>query len=319
MVAVKRQMALKRTSLLTLLLLITMVLACSGVLVRSSKTGRRRNTNNEMKGQGALTEGACQGFECGIGQECKMTTEGETICVCIQHCEHQGIRLLCASNGVTYTSECELQRAACRHDAQLFIEHDGVCASLRTDSAKTMSSLNSREHPIACYQDQRDTLQREIVDWLQAIHLPSVLGESSYEALLQDCFVRFDDSQNEFLEPSEFLKFIEHNETLQKASDLYRDYEEDTLLRGLCVDALLAEADENFDWKLSLSEFMKVMMPGFIPPTKLCSLDGKYFMDGEEKRSKCNVCVCACGNWVCTANVCDGKLIAEREFRDVIA
>ncbi|XP_038065019.1 follistatin-related protein 1-like isoform X1 [Patiria miniata] len=309
-------MALKLTSLL----IITLVLTSCEVLTKTGKANRGRHIKKEWRGERKATEAdskslpsqadVCAGVECGVGKECTLTTDGEASCVCVQECRRHRSRLLCASDGVTYTNECELQRAACRGGIQLFIEHEGVCAPLPTDPTPT-SSPASRTHPIACYQDQRDTLQREIVEWLQGVRASAGPGDNAYEALLEDYFARFDDTQDNFLEPTEFLKFVEHNETLQKTTDdLNQYYEEDTLLRSLCVDALLAEADENFDWRLSLSEFKKVMMPGFNPPTKLCSLEGKYFMDGQEKKNKCNICICACGNWVCTANACDGRFIA---------
>ena len=43
---------------------------------------------------------------------------------------------------------------------------------------------------------------------------------------------RFDDTEDALLDPTEFLKFVEHNETLRNATDdLNQDLEEDTLLR----------------------------------------------------------------------------------------
>lgn len=32
------------------------------------------------------------------------------------------------------------------------------------------------------------------------------------------------------------------------------------------------------------------------------------FEDGAETRMECNKCVCACGNWVCTALTCTGAV-----------
>lgn len=37
-----------------------------------------------------------------------------------------------------------------------------------------------------------------------------------------------------------------------------------------------------------------------------CALEDEVFEDGAETRMECNKCVCACGNWVCTALTCTG-------------
>ncbi|XP_072360018.1 uncharacterized protein [Scyliorhinus torazame] len=77
--------------------------------------------------------------------------------------------------------------------------------------------------------------------------------------------------------------------------------------RGLCVDALIELSDENADWKLSFNEFLNCLNPGFVPPEKKCALEDETYEDGAETTVECNRCVCACGNWVCTAMTCDGK------------
>lgn len=38
-----------------------------------------------------------------------------------------------------------------------------------------------------------------------------------------------------------------------------------------------------------------------------CALEDEVFEDGAETRMECNKCVCACGNWVCTALTCTGE------------
>ncbi|KAH0628685.1 hypothetical protein JD844_010107 [Phrynosoma platyrhinos] len=77
--------------------------------------------------------------------------------------------------------------------------------------------------------------------------------------------------------------------------------------RGLCVDALIELSDENADWKLSFNEFLKCLNPAFNPPEKKCALEDETYEDGAETQVECNRCVCACGNWVCTAMTCQGK------------
>lgn len=42
-------------------------------------------------------------------------------------------------------------------------------------------------------------------------------------------------------------------------------------------------------------------------PTE-CALEDEAYEDGAETQVECNRCVCACGNWVCTAMTCTGTL-----------
>ncbi|MGH0164591.1 UNVERIFIED_CONTAM: hypothetical protein FKN15_055845 [Acipenser sinensis] len=85
------------------------------------------------------------------------------------------------------------------------------------------------------------------------------------------------------------------------------DEENNRLLRSLCVDALIELSDENADWKLSFNEFLNCLKPGFNPTEKKCALEDETYEDGAETQVECNRCVCACGNWVCTAMICDAK------------
>lgn len=42
---------------------------------------------------------------------------------------------------------------------------------------------------------------------------------------------------------------------------------------------------------------------------KECALEDEVFEDGAETQMECNKCVCACGNWVCTALACKGGFV----------
>lgn len=44
-----------------------------------------------------------------------------------------------------------------------------------------------------------------------------------------------------------------------------------------------------------------------------CALEDETYEDGAETQVECNRCVCACGNWVCTAMTCTGELKRWRE------
>ncbi|MGH0122178.1 UNVERIFIED_CONTAM: hypothetical protein FKN15_015482 [Acipenser sinensis] len=114
------------------------------------------------------------------------------------------------------------------------------------------------------------------------------------------------DNGDSHLDSNEFLKFIQHNETTVNITN-YMDEENNRLLRSLCVDALIELSDENADWKLSFNEFLNCLKPGFNPTEKKCALEDENYEDGAETQVECNRCVCACGNWVCTAMICDAK------------
>lgn len=43
------------------------------------------------------------------------------------------------------------------------------------------------------------------------------------------------------------------------------------------------------------------------PPPAECALEDETYEDGAETQVECNSCVCACGNWVCTAMTCTGR------------
>lgn len=54
-------------------------------------------------------------------------------------------------------------------------------------------------------------------------------------------------------------------------------------------------------WLFTLKLFSNVT-----PPAE-CALEDETYEDGAETQVECNSCVCACGNWVCTAMTCTGR------------
>ncbi|CDQ93351.1 unnamed protein product [Oncorhynchus mykiss] len=130
--------------------------------------------------------------------------------------------------------------------------------------------------------------------------------------LVSVCMCNYDNGDS-LLDSSELLKFIQHNDSNVDMQS-YADQESNKLLRSvLCVDALIEMSDENTDWKLSFDEFLNCLKPGFNPPEKKCALEDETYKDGAETQVECNRCVCACGNWVCTAMTCNDKTAVVEE------
>uniref|UniRef100_A0A8C0UZ56 Follistatin-related protein 1 n=1 Tax=Cyanistes caeruleus TaxID=156563 RepID=A0A8C0UZ56_CYACU len=239
----------------------------------------------------------CANVFCGAGRECAVTEKGEPTCLCIEKCKPHK-RPVCGSNGKTYLNHCELHRDACLTGSKIQVDYDGHC--------KEKKSENPAASPVVCYQSDRDELRRRVIQWLEAEIIPDgwFSKGSNYSEVLDKYFKSFDDGDSR-LDSTEFLKFVEQNETAINITT-YMDQETNKLLRGLCVDALIELSDENADWKLSFNEFLKCLSPSFNPPEKKCALEDETYEDGAETEVECNRCVCACGNWVCTAMTCEG-------------
>ncbi|XP_032485620.1 follistatin-related protein 1 isoform X1 [Phocoena sinus] len=240
----------------------------------------------------------CANVFCGAGRECAVTEKGEPTCLCIEQCKPHK-RPVCGSNSKTYLNHCELHRDACLTGSKIQVDYDGHC--------KEKKSVSPSASPVVCYQSNRDDLRRRIIQWLEAEIIPDgwFSKGSNYSEILDKYFKNFDNGDSR-LDSSEFLKFVEQNETAINITT-YADQGNNKLLRGLCIDALIELSDENADWKLSFQEFLKCLNPAFNPPEKKCALEDETYADGAETEVDCNRCVCACGNWVCTAMTCDGK------------
>ncbi|CAB1328921.1 unnamed protein product [Coregonus sp. 'balchen'] len=215
----------------------------------------------------------CANVFCGAGRECAVTEKGEPSCLAVSP---QAFSVLAAST--------------VRHTATTVSSHE------------THVSLASRSmvaHDGHC-QD-RNELRHHVIQWLQTEVVPDgwfVKGSNFTEILLK-YFKNYDNGDSQ-MDSSELLKFIQHNDS-------------NVGMQSLCVDALIELSDENTDWKLSFDEFLNCLKPGFNPPEKKCALEDETYEDGAETQVECNRCVCACGNWVCTAMTCTDKTAVVEE------
>uniref|UniRef100_A0A3B4FWN6 Follistatin-like 1a n=1 Tax=Pundamilia nyererei TaxID=303518 RepID=A0A3B4FWN6_9CICH len=148
---------------------------------------------------------------------------------------------------------------------------------------------------VVCFLSDRDWMRERVIQWIQK-EVKDFDGVFVSQA--------YDDGDSQ-LDSNEFLRFLKHNETALNIT--YSDtLQTNLLLRSLCVDALIELSDENADWKLSLTEFINCLTPTYHPTERKCALEDEVFEDGAETQMECNKCVCACGNWVCTALTCNG-------------
>merc|ERR1711936_973280 len=97
------------------------------------------------------------------------------------------------------------------------------------------------------------------------------------------------------LDSGEILSYLSRNKTIGTRA---------VKMRQLCLDALVEEGDVDFDWRLSFLEFSHLLAADYLPSRAICRLGGKSFDDGAETRVECDGCVCACGKWVCTSEMC---------------
>ncbi|MBN3281800.1 FSTL1 protein, partial [Polyodon spathula] len=204
----------------------------------------------------------------------------------VQQCKPHK-RPVCGSNGKTYRNHCELHRDACLTGLKIQVSHDGHCEEKKTDKAAAS--------PIVCYLADRNELRSRVIEWLETEVVPD--GWFSKGSNYTEILHRYFKLANSF----KILAIVVH--TLVYIFQ-YRFL---TCIRSLCVDALIELSDENADWKLSFNEFLNCLKPGFNPTEKKCALEDETYEDGAETQVECNRCVCACGNWVCTAMTCDGK------------
>ncbi|XP_057704352.1 follistatin-related protein 1-like isoform X2 [Corythoichthys intestinalis] len=251
----------------------------------------------------AKEDSVCAETFCGAGRECVSTERGEPVCRCLEQCigsEHW----VCGSNNKSYRNHCELHRDACVTHTKIHVEYVGPCH----EKAEKLDM-----NPMVCFQSDRDWLRDRVIRWVRAEVTSDnqTFYASTVTDLMQSYFQMYDSGDSQ-LDSKEFLSFLNQNETA-----LNLTYSENPdinlLLRSLCVDALIELSDEDADWKLSLAEFINCLTPSFHPPERKCELEDEVLEEGAETRMKCNKCVCACGNWVCTALTCNEPHVDEKD------
>nr|AAP92604.1 Ab2-379 [Rattus norvegicus] len=174
----------------------------------------------------------CANVFCGAGRECAVTEKGEPTCLCIEQCKPHK-RPVCGSNGKTYLNHCELHRDACLTGSKIQVDYDGHC--------KEKKSVSPSASPVVCYQANRDELRRRIIQWLEAEIIPDgwFSKGSNYSEILDKYFKSFDNGDSH-LDSSEFLKFVEQNETAVNIT-AYPNQENNKLLRYNLGDKVYAE------------------------------------------------------------------------------
>jgi len=160
--------------------------------------------------------------------------------------------------------------------------------------------IKAEDIPVACFQNDRNRLREFIISWLQLV-APKEFWYShgmSYSEELWSHFYSMDVDKNKFLDSKEIGDYLDRNRTVRGHQSNSNEH------RQLCLDALVEEGDNNYDWRLSFQEFKRILEEKFVPSAKLCTLDGILYEDGAETRVHCNGCVCACGKWICTSKKC---------------
>ncbi|XP_019624763.1 PREDICTED: follistatin-related protein 1-like isoform X1 [Branchiostoma belcheri] len=252
----------------------------------------------------------CANVMCGAGRECT-EKDGEPTCICIRKCPSHN-KPVCGSNAKSYINHCELHKHACEAGIKIQIKYSGKCKEGEVDDTAVLPTVKPTKPsqptndvvPVVCFAQNRNLLREKISEWIMSETVSPGWFQTGvgFDDVTQQYFQSFDKNSNGKLDSNEFLAFVERNET---AAAIDATSENEVLLRGLCVDALIDISDDDSDWELNLKEFRHCLEPGFLPPQKKCSLEEEQYDDGAETQVNCNSCVCACGNWVCTALKCD--------------
>lgn len=268
----------------------------------------QRKASRKRLGTGG---GSCANVFCGVGRECVEGLSKEPVCDCIERCLEPP-KQICASNNVTYDNECEMYRAACSEGSILKVVSEGSCVKERELEKKLMEEeMRKSPQPVVCLEKDRNSLRSSLLKWIKKIEGGIEAEGRKYSEILKDIFFVLDENKDAKLETMEFIKLLEGNESISEI--LTKDKHTNPVLRGLCADALIEFTDADSDSMLDIDEFMKCLDPSTQFSSKKCELGQKEYNDGDEVPQGCNNCVCACGQWVCTAINCENSVYKKFE------
>jgi len=254
----------------------------------------------------------CPRVPCHPGRECVLVGAVPQ-CVCVSVCPDHW-KPVCGSDGVSYDNHCSLHKTACDTNVHITPLHQGFCSGQTEDeiareqfiaqlSMLEEPSGNKIQIPDACFQNDRNRLREFLMSWFtlsakrQHWYIP---GMSRGEELWEHFYLA-DLDRNQGLDTREWLEYLNRNKTNRDIKEQNRDQ-----MRRLCLVALVEEGDTNRNEKLEWGEFRTIMGDQYTPSSKVCytSDSNMKYSDGAERSVECNMCVCACGKWVCTSEMC---------------
>ncbi|KAF5294801.1 hypothetical protein FQA39_LY00285, partial [Lamprigera yunnana] len=98
-------------------------------MLRQETCRMRKSLHIIYRGKCSSGVNPCASVRCTLGQECSINKYGIARCECPPACEPI-LRAVCSKDGVTYSSECELKRAACSNRTAIEVAFAGDCSGL---------------------------------------------------------------------------------------------------------------------------------------------------------------------------------------------
>ncbi|XP_046440926.1 follistatin-related protein 5-like isoform X3 [Daphnia pulex] len=121
----------------------------------------------------AVKRDSCSSLFCGRGRECQMNSQGHPECVCVRKCRRHH-KLICGTDGILYSSHCELHRSACLSNQPIAIDHTYLCLRRREgnkssgDSSSSSSSSPISNEDDGVQQQQQHSVKSDRNSWTTA-------------------------------------------------------------------------------------------------------------------------------------------------------